>query len=604
MANQKITTTALEFDEIKASLKEYLSGQAQYTDYNFDGSGLSLLLDVLAYNTHYNALYTNLAINEMFIDSASKRSSVVSKAKELGYIPRSASGALAVVNLTINAGSNTNQTYTIGKGTKFTTQVDGVPYVFNTTQAYTAVRTGSQFIFNNVVIKEGNELTYAYTVAEGEVYIIPNANVDLNTLTVRVQENSGSSSFDTYTRAESILNINAASYAYFIKETDEGLYEIEFGNGVVGRALDNGNYITISYMTCNGSLLNGANTFVFAGDVPSGGSSVVVTLSSASNGSFAEDIDSIRWAAPRAFASQNRCVTVDDYKTIIKNNFSNTKSVNVWGGETLSPPIFGKVFISVVPETNDLLTEDEKRYILEAIVGPRKILSIAAEIVDPEYLKIELNTTVYYNPQFTVKTSGDIETLTRLNIVNYNNTVLNDFNSILKFSKLNTIIDETDRAITGNITTVKLHKEIVPIYGVESSYTIRLGNPIYSSGVAEESILSGAFTAADTTQTCYIEDIPIDTIKGNLRLFYYNSTGQKIPVKNVGTVDYSTGTIYVTGLNIISHESEAFTFTIKPQSNDVASTQQQFAYVDETLLTVSAIVDLPTNNYKFTSSRS
>jgi len=390
MANQKITTTALEFDEIKASLKEYLSGQAQYTDYNFDGSGLSLLLDVLAYNTHYNALYTNLAINEMFIDSASKRASVVSKAKELGYIPRSATGALAVVNLTINAGTNTDHTYTIGKGTKFTTQVDGVPYVFNTTQAYTSIRTGSQFIFNNVVIKEGNELTYAYTVAEGETYIIPNTNVDLNTLTVRVQENSGSNVYDTYTRAETVMNINSASYAYFIKETDEGLYEIQFGNGVVGRSLDNGNYITITYMTCNGSLLNGANAFTFAGEVPNSGSAVVSTITSASNGSFAEDIESIRWAAPRAFASQNRCVTIDDYKTIIKNNFSNSKSVNVWGGETMSPPQYGKVFISVVPETNDQLTVDEKKYIIESIVGPRKVLSISAEIVDPEYLKIDL----------------------------------------------------------------------------------------------------------------------------------------------------------------------------------------------------------------------
>ena len=605
MANNKITTTELDFDKIKTSLKTYLQGQSQFSDYDFEGSGLSVLLDVLAYNTHYNALYTNLAINEAFLDSASKRSSVVSKAKELGYIPSSARAATAVVDVTmINNQISAPTAITIPVYTQFITQVDGNQYVFYTTEAYTAINNSGTYEFTDVTIKEGSVLTFTYVVDDNTVITIPNAGVDLSTLKVIVQPNAQSSAFDVYELSDTIINITGESKVYFVKETDGEVYQLEFGNNVIGKQLVNGNVVTITYFVCNKDLPNGASSFLYNGSLVSNTTSFVTTTSSAQGGTDVESIDSIKWNAPRAYTAQNRCVTVEDYKSIIKSMYPEAKSISVWGGEINIPPQYGKVFISVVPTSTDFLTQDQKTYIINNIISPRKVLTITPEIVDPVYLRIELSTAVYYDLQQTTRNSSDIETLVRGTINNYNATYLNDFGGVFKYSQIGRQIDAAEQSITSNITTIKLHREVTPVFNVTTGYTVNIGNPIYNSGVPEESVISTGFYSTDSSEVCYIDDVPVEGSNiGSLRLFYYNASGQKITIRTAGTIDYVAGVIDVQNINVTGLYSEKAEWIIKPQSNDVISIQNQFVEIDPSLVSITTIAETIPGSYTFTSSR-
>ena len=332
--NKKINVTELDFDAIKANLKTFLQGQAEFQDYDFEGSGLSVILDIVAYNTHYNALYNNLAVNEMFLDSAIKRNSVVSLAKTLGYTPRSAKCSEAVVNITITSASAGPSLVTIPQYSAFSTIANGQPYNFYNKQAISV--TGSSNVYNvtGVTLIEGNQLSFRFNVSAGTRYIIPNANVDLDTVSVRVQENSTSSDFKTFTNATSLVGLDPTVRAYWLKEIDDGLYELVFGDGVLSAALTNGNVVEVNYIVSNLDGANGARSFAFAGDSPYSGSVVsVVTTSPAGGGSEPEGIDSIRFNAPKIYAAQNRAVTTEDYKALIYSNFAEAKSVGVWGGE-------------------------------------------------------------------------------------------------------------------------------------------------------------------------------------------------------------------------------------------------------------------------------
>lgn len=605
--SRQINVSELDFDQIKNNLKTYLRGQTEFVDYDFEGSGLSILLDVLAYNTHYNGLYNNMAINEMFLDSATKRSSIVSRANELGYTPHSAVCAHAVINMTVsNTTTATPPTsITLPKNTPFNALISGVGYTFYTTEEVTAINNGSGvYNFNNLTIKEGTPLTYNQVVANGVRYIIPNSNVDLTTLTVRVQDSVSSTNFKTFVTSDTILNITANDSVYFVKEIENQLYELTFGDGVLGKALTNGNVVHLEYFVSGLDAPNGARAFTYNGGSLSGGTITLTTVTPAFNGADVEALDSIRFNAPKSYTTQNRAVTAEDYKALIYNHFSEATAISVWGGETSTPPQYGKVYIAVVPQTLRTLTDGEKEFILEDILAPRKALTITPEIVDPVYIKIELNVSYYYNPQLTTRTSGDITTLVQQTISNYNAESLNTFGGIFRYSHLSRMIDAAEPSIASNITTVKLHRDIVPVFNVTSPYTINLGNPIYNSGVPEESIITTGFYTTETTEVCYIDDLPTDgNAIGALRLFYYNSSGQKVIIRNVGTVNYSTGLINITGVQITSLFGQSLTMIIKPQSNDVVSTQNQFAQIDQTLLTIIPVEDYPSKNYTFTSSR-
>ena len=623
MANNKIKTTDLGFDEIKANLKSFLQSQTALQDYDFEGAALSVILDVLAYNTHYNSLYTNLAVNESFLDSASKRSSVVSRAKEVGYIPHSATSSKAKVSLTItpSTSSTVSTTLTLPAYQQFTAIIDGIQYSFYNLEAQTAFLNTStnKFVFENVEIYEGNVLSFKYEAADGIRYIIPNTDVDLATLKVRVADTSTSTARTTFVRQENILNLNGSSTVFFVKEIEGELYELEFGNNIIGKALVPGNIVELTYLVTNKALGNGIRTFTYSGSTLIAGTTQVTTTSTASGGADIEEIESIRYNAPRSYASQNRVVTVDDYRTFIYSNFTDAEAVNVWGGESNVPPQFGRVFVSVKPRNATILTQAQKDNLL-AKLKDKNVVSITPVIVDPEYLNVRVDVSVYYNPRLTSLTANEIKTLVINTIKNYNTTNLNSFTGIFKHSNLSSLIDSAEPSIISNILTIKLSTGGAPAYDTLATYRVELGNPIYGSGVPEQSIITTGFYIAGRTEIMYMEDLPLDSTNGLIRLYYFDENDNKVYYKTYGSketpaVNYKTGSIVVegltvTGLDLVTAEGTLGQWIIKPQSNDVVSVRNQLVTIPEEKINVNLIVDTVAmgdsaggSNYQFTSSR-
>lgn len=620
MANKRIPTTELDFDQIKTNLKTFMQGQTEFQDYDFEGSALSTLLDVLAYNTHYNALYKNMAVNESFLDSASKRSSVVSRAKEIGYIPDSSTCSTATVNITVSNTNTTPSSLILPAFSSFSSSVNGSTYNFYTLDADIATISNNSYTFPNVKIKEGTPYQYKYTVAAGQRYIIPNTDVDLSTLKVRVQESATSGNFETYINRESIVNLTGEDPIYFIKEIDGQLYELEFGNNIVGKAVNTGNVISLNYMVCNKDLPNGAKTFSYQGSTLIGGVVQATTVSAATGGSDVESIESIRYNAPRAYTTQNRAVTEDDYRSIIYKNFSNAQSVSVWGGESNDPPVYGKVFISVKPFDAAILTNSEKQQLLGEVIKTKKVVSITPEIVDAESINLNLDVSVYYNPRLTTRSENELRTLVYQTIQDYNDVNLDKFEGIFRFSKLSALIDSTEASFVSNIMTVKLHRNIEVKYGSSANYRVNLTNPIYASGVPEQSVLTTGFYIPESTEVMYLEDVPTDNEFGILRMFYlkdsvknYITTIANTDYTNIGTVDYNNGIIDIKNLTITGIDTSSdsgFEFIIKPQSNDVVSVRHQLVTIPAEQVTVNIVLDKTVSgdaagntNYIFTSSR-
>lgn len=602
--NKRIQTSELDFDAIKTNLKAYLQGQDQFADYDFEGSGMSVLLDVLALNTHYNALYTNLAVNESFLDSSSKRASAVSKAKELGYVTKSARAATAQVTVTfINDTPPESGIEEIPKNTAFYARYGDKQFSFYTTSSTIGSYDGNQCILEGVTIKEGTPLVFQYLYTAGTRIVIPNPNVDTSSIRIVVQENAQTSSYTNFNEATSIIGAGPTTPVYFLKELEDELYEVEFGNGVIGQALAEGNIITIEYNVCSGSTPNGVYTFTYGGTLSSGATAYVVTTEAAVGGAEIESVDSIKWNAPRMYASQNRCVTLEDYKTVISSLYPQANSINVWGGETANPPSYGDVFISIQPTANDYLTQAEKDYLLNDILGPRKMVTVHPKIVDPIHLHVAMDVSFYYNPQDTARTAADLSSLVRAAVLNYNTTNLNRFGSILRHSALTRTVDAAEPSIQNSIITLKIRRDVTVTFNQMTQYTVDLGNPIYNSGVPEESILSNGLNVLNIPWVVYLDDLPTEgTDYGVVRMFYY-AAGKKTVIKNVGTVQYSTGLIQLTDLIITGLVDSDFIFTIKPQSNDIASVRNQVVSIREDLLTITPNIDKAADYYKFTSSR-
>jgi hypothetical protein len=608
--NKRITVSDLDFDTIKANLKTFLQGQSEFSDYDFEGSGLSVLLDVLAYNTHYNGVYTNLAVNEVFLDSASKRASVVSLAKMLGYVPRSAKCARAVVNVTITSPTSSPSTVTLPANQAFNTSIDGVSYTFYNRSAVTTARnTAGNYTFSNLAIVEGTPLQYKYTVASGVRYIIPNANMDIDTLTVRVQENANSDFFQVYTRAQSLTDASSTTKVYFIKEIDDGLYEISFGDGVIGQQLDNGNVITLDYFVSGLEAANTAGNFTYGGTSLLGSGLSVTTVSRATGGASPEDINSIKYNAPRMYAAQNRAVTPDDYKAIILSQFPEAASVAVWGGEDNDPPIYGKTFICIKPRDASKLTNLQKEFVVNNILEQRNIVSITPEIIDPEYFNVKVTSYVYYNPRETTKTPTQIETIVKDAILNYNNTELEKFDGVLRFSKLSRIIDSADPAIINNTSRIMVRRQFAPVYNISSEYKLNLINPISQDGGKQGDVFaSTGFFIPNSTRVHYLDD----DANGNIRLYYIGPNFDKVIADPaIGTIEYEAGRVVVRNLTITALDDVIFEMQVKPESYDVVSALNQIVQIDPTLLIVEAIADQTANgdlragyNYDFQSIRS
>jgi len=608
--NKRIKVAELDFDTIKTNLKNFLRGQEEFTDYDFEGSALSTLLDVLAYNTHYNNLYTNLSVNEMFLDSASKRANVVSLAKMLGYTPASARCAHASVNLTVSNPTVQSEVATLSTGQPFTTTVDGKEFTFYNKDSKTVSKNSAgKFVFEDIEIIEGKPLEFKYTVESNQRYIIPNNNVDLDTLTVRVQETQGSDLYRVFTRVDNLVDITSISRVYFIKEIDGGLYEISFGDGIIGRQLSNGNIITLNYHVSSLDEPNNARAFSYGGNSVLGSNLAVTTTSVAAGGSSSEEIESIKFNAPRLYAAQNRAVTPDDYKAIILNKFPEAGSVAVWGGENNNPPVYGKTYISIKPKSANKLTNLQKDFVKNNILQQRNIVSITPEIVDPEYFNIKVTTFVYYNERETTKTASEIETLVKQAIFDYDDTELQKFDGILRYSKLVGVIDDADQSIVNNITRIMVRKQFAPSYNISAEYVLNLINPISQDGGKQGDVFgtTGFYLPGDS-RVYYLDD----DAKGNVRLYYIGSNFERVVTNpTIGTIDYEAGVVTVRNLTIASLEGPIFEMQVKPESYDVVSALNQLVQVSRDLTTVKAIADKTINgdleagyNYKFESIRS
>lgn len=607
--NKRIQVSELDFDAIKSNLKTFLQGQTEFQDYDFEGSGLSVLLDVLAYNTHYNGIYTNLAVNECFLDSASKRASVVSLAKMLGYMPRSASCATATVTATVTSPTSSPSTVTLPAMQPFTTSIDNVSYTFYNRSAVTTALVSGAYTFTGLVLTEGTPLQYKYTMAPGVRFIIPNANADLNTLTVSIQQTSSSDLYEVYTRADTLTEVTELSTIYFVKEIDDGLYEISFGNDNLGLALSNGNVVTLDYMVSSLEEPNTASSFTYGGATLAGSSLSVTATAAASGGASSESIDEIKFNAPKYYAAQNRAVTPDDYKAIILKNFPEAQTISVWGGEDNNPPIYGKTYICIKPKEASKLTNLQKEFIKNNILESRNIVSITPEIVDPEFFNIKVTSFVYYNPRATTKTAAQIETLVKQSIMKYNDEELERFDSVLRYSKLTKIIDETDPAITNNITRIMIRHPHEVQYNIASQYILDLINPISQDGGKQgEVFASTGFYIPNSNELHFLDD----DANGNIRLYYTNTNFEKVIVTpDIGTINYETGSIVVRSLTIRAIDGAFFEWQVKPESYDVVSALNQIVQIDPTLLTIEAIADNTINgdlqagyNYQFNSIRS
>ena len=604
---KRIRVNALDFDEIKDNLKNFLSAQEKFQDYDFEGSSFNILLDVLAYNTHYNNIYQNLAVNEMFLDSASKRSSVVSIAKMLGYTPNSAKSAKAYVNATITAPTYYQSVITLPAGQPFLTSIDGISYTFYNTSDVTTVAVGGSYTFNDIELIEGTPLTYNYTIRQGQKYVIPNENVDLSTLIVKIRETATDDTFIVYTPAESMTQVDSSTKSYFIKELDGGIFEVYFGDGVVGYKPIDGNYLTFEYYVSNLEAPNGANTFSYAGTSLLGSGLTVTASTAAFGGTSAETVDSIKYNAPRLYAAQNRAVTTEDYKSLIYKNFPQAQSVVVWGGEDNDPPIYGKTFICVKPTDTIKLTDGQKDYIKTNIIAPKSIVSITPEFIDPEYFNVQIDVTASYNAKISDKTPAQLETLIREAIYEYDDANLKKFDGVLRYSQLVRLVDEVDQAIVNNTTKIVVRREFTPRYNLSSEYKLNMINPIFNSTIPAESVISTGFYIPNTSNVHYIDDDG----QGNLRLFYFDAQQNKYIVNpKIGEVNYSKGTLIVRNLTITSMADASFEFILKPESYDVVTAYNQIVQVARNYLSVKVVNDMTAagsnqagKNYIFTSIR-
>ena len=609
LQNKKINVEALDFDGIKANLKAFLQGQDELQDYDFEGSVLSTMLDVLAYNTHYNALYQNLTLNEMFLDSASKRDSIISIAKMLGYTARSASCATATADITVVSPSTGPAVISIPKNSRFTTKIDGKNFNFYNRGVVSATTTDNlNYTFEAITLTQGTPVTNRLTKSGDTKFIIPNSNIDLNTLTVRVQENASSSFVETFTRHETIVDLTEESKVYFVKENEGGIYEIYFGDGVVGRQLLEGNVVILEYFVSDLDAPNGARFFSYEGDnILTGATVTINTTSKASGGREKESRDSIRLNAPKYYASQNRAVTTDDYKSLILKNFAEARSVSVWGGEDNSPPQYGKVYICVRPNTASKLTNVEKAEITNTILAKRSVVSVTPEIIDPQYLKLALDVTVYYNPNQTTRTASEIEDIVTQTIYDYDEANLQVFDGVFRASKLTGLIDRSEASIQNTNMTVNIRRFISPRYNTSAQYILNIINPIHAKP-GGGTVSSTGFYIAGSNEIHYLK---CDGL-GKLKLYRLGANSQEITVnEQIGTIDYGAGYVDIRNLHITALADIDFEFQITPLSYDVVSALEQIAEVARDHLNVTAIPDKTAAgdlragfNYVHASSRS
>lgn len=589
----KLEVTDLDFDTIKTNLKTYLKGQTEFTDYDFEGSGLSTLLDILAYNTHYNAFMANMLANEMFLDTAVKRNSVVSHAKHLGYTPTSSTAPIAYLNVTAN--DAIGGSLTMSAGHIFTTTINSQTYQFVNIVARTIQPSDGVYTFSNIPVYEGTYITSNFTHNASdadEKFILDNNNIDISTLTVAVQTSASDSTTVTYTKANNLVDVTATSTVFFTQETTDGEWEIYFGDGVVGKKLTDGNIVKASYVITNETEANGASVFQSSSAIGTATDITVATQASAAGGAIPENLGSIKYNAPFSYAAQNRAVTAADYKALLHQLYPNIESVSVWGGEYASPAVYGKVFMSIRPKTGFTLTTTTKANLVQSLKD-YTVASITPEFIDPVTIKIIPTVNFKFNDSSTTKTGSDLETEVTTMITNFSDTDLEKFEQIFRFSQFVRKIDDVDTSIVSNITNIRASFDQTPTLATATKYTIAFENAIEHSGgdiSGQQPVVSSTgFIIDGNTNTLYLDDDGT----GKMKTYYLTGSTKTTVDSEAGTINYDTGEIIINSINItsVSNADGTITFTMKPASNDLVPVRNQVFEIDTTNMSVSASVD-------------
>ncbi|MGH7744227.1 MAG: hypothetical protein ACREQ5_05320 [Candidatus Dormibacteria bacterium] len=507
----------MDFDTIKLNLISYLKSQNVFSDYAFTGSAMNQLLNVLAYNTHYLSVYLNMAINESFIDTAVLTPNIISHAKLLGYTPRSSTAAQATVNVAITkSNSDATSLLTLPKYAAFSSELlNGVAYNFVTTDSMTVANVNNVFTFANINIKEGAPVTktFAYTAITNptQLFQLNDSAIDTSTVSVIVQTSVTNPSQNTFILATDATQVTGMSNVFYLDQDQNGNYQVYFGNGILGTSLNDGNIVTISYVATSGDAANALQTFKLQTQLLSGSTSNTTTIIASAAGSPAESGDSIRFMAPKSYLAQNRAVTINDYITLINKNYPYFQAVTAWGGEQVTPPVYGIVYISAKPLNGFAITEAQKQYVIQQVLQPIGVLTVVPQFVDADYNFLNFRVTVHYNPTETNSTASQMSSLISNTINAWANTNLNQFNASFKVSKLLRAIDDADTSITGSSTNIFIEKRFDPVIGVPTAYTLTWGTPLMVGIGADRLYSSPSFTQADSTginRQCYIEETP------------------------------------------------------------------------------------------------
>ena len=599
MASNKLEVSELDFDNIKSNLKTFLQNQSEFQDYDFEGSGFAVLLDVLAYNTHYLGFNANMLANEMYLDSADIRKNIVSLAKMLGYTPTSAKSSSSVIDILIN--NATGPTVTMAKGTTFTTSVDGTSYEFVTNASHTITPQDGVYKFSNISIYEGTLVTFKYTVDSSDPdqrFVIPSVNADTSTLKVQVQNSLYDTATSTYSLASGITSLDSISKSYFLQEGEDGKFETYFGDGVIGKSLSDGNIVIMEYLVSNKDEANGATAFALSGTVGGFSDVTITSVSSAQGGSEAQTKESIRYNAPLQYSAQDRAVTTTDYETKVQEIYPNALSVSAWGGEDDETPIYGVVKIAIKAASGSTLTETTKASII-AKLKKYNVASVRPQIIDPETTTLLLTSSVKFDEKATTKTAETLKSEITTVLTNYNTNTLQKFDSMFRYSKVIELIDKTDTSILSNITTLQIRKTFTPTFNTSTKYDIFFRNSIYNPHAGHNMAAGGIISSSgfkingDTTSIYYLDDDG----SGNIRRYYFAGSVRTYSNSTQGTVDYATGQITINSLNISSIEnirgltSNVLEITVQPNSNDVVPVRDQILEIDTTNSNITVTAD-------------
>ena len=599
--SSQINVTDLDFDNIADNLKNYLKGQDTFKDYNFEGATLSILIDLLAYASHIGAVNTNIAASELFLDSAQLRKNVVSRAKDLGFTPSSEKASTAKANIVLrNVRSAdgtvpTTSAMIMSRGTQFRTTYEGVKYEFVAASTYTPTVDGNIFTYSNVELVQG-QFAQDQFIFDSQIknskFVVSNKRVDKLRMAVTV--NSGGTT-STYALSTDVSNIDTTSKVYYTQENEEGFIEIYFGDGTLGVSLLDGDIITVDYIIVNEIHADGANRFSQVGAINGFTDSTISVVEKAAGGAEKESIESIKFKATKFYTSQNRLVTLNDYKAKVQEYYPNADAVAVWGGEDNVPPAYGKVFVALKPNNADYLSETEKT-LVKSNLNKLNMLTVRPEIVDADIIKILITTTFKYNPSLTTLTAGELSTLVKNTINQFDTDNLNGFDAIFRHSNLLKTIDAADGAILSNTTNIRLKKKLNGTVSVNPvGYKLSMGNALFNPHSGHNAMAGGITTTTgfkiggDSVNTHYFDDDG----KGNLRRYYLSGSTRIYKDNAAGTIDYSTGLLSINAFILTStvNADSSIDFTLIPSGNDVVAERGNLIDISQDDIKVSGEVD-------------